>query len=566
MKKDFRNTYLGYEDLTATLQDWVERYPDIARLQSLGQSEEGRELWLLTIGPRPDEIRPAVWVDGNMHAAELCGSSVALAIAEDMLGFFSDGATPLDLSPAACDALKDVLFYVMPRISPDGAERILNDARFVRSNNRDDRLDEGRSFWRPQDIDGDGRALAMRVQDPTGEFVESRDAPNLMLPRTLDDEGPFYKLYPEGIIENFDGRTIPSPSFLSDSPTDLNRNFPWSWVPEHGQMGAGAFPGSEPESRAVIEFTSSHPNIFAWLNLHTFGGVGIRPLGDQPDTKMDQMDLAVYRQVAEWLEEKSGYPTVSGFEEFTYEPEKPIHGDLTDFAYHQRGCIAYVVELWDIFARLGFERQKPFVKAYTELSRDDLVAIAKWDHEHNAGRVVLDWQACEHPQLGSVEVGGVDQRVGIFNPPYELLPETCEQQSAAFLRVAAMAPSVRFEDVTVEELGGGLRRVDLTVANHGYLPSYVLSSAKKLSWNEELYLELECEGCSLVEGAARRPLGHLDGWGRGIGDGTGALYYPYGLGSTGTARSSIVVKGEGTITATINSCRIGAVRREIPIA
>ena len=77
-------------------------------------------------------------------------------------------------------------------------------------------------------------------------------------------------------------------------------------------------------------------------------------------------------------------------------------------------------------------------------------------------------------------------------------------------------------DVAVEELADELRRVDITIENTGYLPSYVLSSAKKLSWNEELYLELECEGCSLAEGPARRRVGHLDGWGRGLGDGTGA--------------------------------------------
>lgn len=563
MNTNFRETYLSYDALTTTLQQWERDFPDFARVRSLGQTDEGRELWLLTVGPRPEEIRPAVWVDGNMHAAELCGSSVALAIAEDMLRFHAEGRAPRSMSPRACEALRDVLFYVMPRVSPDGAERMLRESRYVRSNTRDDRPDEGRSFWRTRDLDGDGQAFAMRVEDPTGEFVESAEERNLMLPRTLDDQGPFYKLYPEGVIENYDGKTIPSPSFLSDSPTDLNRNFPWAWAPEHDQMGAGSFPGSEPESRAVIEFTSSHPNIFAWLNLHTFGGVGIRPLGHQPDTKMDQEDLAIFRQVAQWLEESSTYPTVSGFEEFTYEPEKPIHGDLIDYAYHQRGCIAWVVELWDLFARAGLERKKPFVKSYTDLSRADMIAIAAWDRNENAGRVVLDWRPFEHPQLGPVEIGGVDQRVGIFNPPYELLPEVCDQQSAAFLRVAAMAPRIRIAEVTVEDLAGDLRRVDITIENTGYLPSYVLSSARKLSWNEELYLELACEGCSLAEGSARRRVGHLDGWGRGLGDGTGALYYPYGRGSTGTSRQSIVVRGRGVVTATVRSCRMGAVRQEI---
>ena len=63
---------------------------------------------------------------------------------------------PQGLPGAVCDVLREVLFYVLPRISPDGAEHVLNHGRFVRSNVRDDRLDEGRSFWRTQDVDGDG--------------------------------------------------------------------------------------------------------------------------------------------------------------------------------------------------------------------------------------------------------------------------------------------------------------------------------------------------------------------------------------------------------------------------
>ncbi|MEJ2604015.1 MAG: M14 family metallopeptidase [Gammaproteobacteria bacterium] len=563
MSGDFRNRYLSYDELTATLHAWVERWPGHARLESLGTTAEGRELWLLTVGPQPEERRPAVWVDGNMHAAELCGSSVALGIAEDMLRLHAEDAVPHNLSPAVCAALRETLFYVMPRVSPDGAERMLTECRYVRSNTRDDRPDESRSYWRPRDLDGDGRALAMRIEDPTGEFVQAPDVPNLMVLRTIDDEGPFYKLYPEGVIENFDGRTIPSPSFLSDSPIDLNRNFPWSWAPDHEQPGAGSYPGSEAESRAVIEFTTAHPNIFAWLNLHTFGGVGIRPLGHLPDSKMDQEDLAIFRQIGAWLEEYTGYPMVSGYEEFLYEPDKPLHGDLTDYAYHQRGCIAYVVELWDLFRQVGLERRKPFVKAYTDLDRDDMVAIARWDREHNAGRAVLDWTRFEHPQLGTVELGGIDPRVGMWNPPSELLPGICNQHAAAFLRVAAMTPRPRIADITTTTLGDGLSRVDITIENRGYLPTYVLSSAKKLSWNEAPYLEVECTGCELVEGSRRRPVGHLDGWGRGAGEGTGALYYPYGRGTTGRARQSLVVKGKGTLRVSLRSCRIGETWHEL---
>ena len=34
-------------------------------------------------------------------------------------------------------------------------------------------------------------------------------------------------------------------------------------------------------------------------------------------------------------------------------PETPLKGDLTDYAYHQRGALAYVIELWDIFKQIG---------------------------------------------------------------------------------------------------------------------------------------------------------------------------------------------------------------------
>jgi murein tripeptide amidase MpaA len=81
----FRTQYLDYDQLTAQVRAWASAHPDLVRLESIGKSTAGRELWVLTIGPDPDVARPGVWVDGNMHASELCGSSAALAIAEDAI-------------------------------------------------------------------------------------------------------------------------------------------------------------------------------------------------------------------------------------------------------------------------------------------------------------------------------------------------------------------------------------------------------------------------------------------------------------------------------------------------
>jgi hypothetical protein len=553
----FRHAYLDHARISAQLRAWATHFPQLVRLSTLGTTPEGREVWIATIGPEPDRIRPAVWVDGNMHASELAGSSVALAIAEDVLRLHLEGNVH-DLPAAVASRLRDVLFYVVPRMSPDGAEAVLTTGRFVRSVPRDDRPNRGAPRWIPGDIDGDGLSLVMRVQDPGGEMVESKEFPGLLVERTIDDDGPFYKLYPEGHIEHFDGKNVPSPFFLSDNPIDLNRNFPWSWSPGHEQMGAGPFAASEPEARAVVEFSVRHPEIFAWLNLHTFGGVAIRPLGHAPDSKMHQEDLAIFRQLEAWMTEYTGYPTVSGYEEFLYEPDKPLHGDLSEYAYHQRGALAYVIELWDLFAHLGMTRPKKFVEYYERLGRADAVKLAWWDKEENQGRIFPPWRRFQHPQLGEVEVGGIDPRVGVWNPPLPRLAGLCTQQAQAFLRVAALSPALRIGAAQRVSLPGGVTRIDLRVENHGYLGTCGLPSAKVLDFNEPVHATVTTESCELIDpGQRHQVLGHLDGWGHGLHTGGNLAAHQRTRGSTHCATASWLVRGTGTLQVKFGCARMG---------
>ncbi|HZJ64121.1 MAG TPA: M14 family zinc carboxypeptidase, partial [Kofleriaceae bacterium] len=79
----FRNAYLDHERISGQLRTWAEAFPSLCRMTSLARTPEGRDVWLFTVGPEPERVRPAVWVGGNIHAAELAGSSVALAIAEE---------------------------------------------------------------------------------------------------------------------------------------------------------------------------------------------------------------------------------------------------------------------------------------------------------------------------------------------------------------------------------------------------------------------------------------------------------------------------------------------------
>jgi hypothetical protein len=165
---------------------------------------------------------------------------------------------------------------------------VLKTGRYVRSHPADNRNDKGRAYWQNADVDGDGQMGYMRQKCGQGELVELKDEngnkvePGMLVPRQPEDTGPFYRVYPEGHIVNFDGHHIPTPNYMGDTQTDFNRNFPYQWGSQDVQIGAGAYPGSEPETRAILEFVSAHPNIYTWVNYHTFGGVFLRPRAISP--------------------------------------------------------------------------------------------------------------------------------------------------------------------------------------------------------------------------------------------------------------------------------------------
>lgn len=570
----FRTAYLDHETLTRQLEGWHAAFPEITRLVSMGRTHEGRDVWCLIIGRDPDAARPAAWVDGNMHAPELAGSSVCLAIAEDVLRLHAGLAVP-DVPPAVADAVRAALIYVVPRISPDGAETVLATGRFVRSTPVEDRHERGAPWWRALDLNGDGFIGRMRVPHPDGELVESTERPGLMLPREIEHAGPFYKVYPEGVIENFDGRGIPNPSFLSDNRYDLNRTFPWTWAPEHIQLGAGDYPGAMPETRAVLEFTRTRAHIHVWMDYHCFGGVYIRPLGDQPDTRMNQADLGIYRELEAWAQRFTGYPTVSGFEDFLYQPDTPLRGDMSDYAYHQRGAMSVVCELWDLFTRLGIPPTKPFAKVYEQLTPEHHERLAAWDAAHNGGRIFRPWVPFEHPQLGPVELGGYDTRVGVWNPPEDQLDGLCRAQTAVFLRMAALLPRVVIEPGPVVALGGDVFQVDVRVRNAGYLATYGLPSAKALPFSEPLRLTVVPGGgdVTLVSPAESvLELGHLEGWGRGrhSGDFGFAALETHGTDGERTVRLVLrrtpgATGGRARLTVAVTSPRTGRTEVELTL-
>ncbi len=117
------DTYYRYDDLTRFLKQWAADYPTLCRLESIGQSYEGRDIWAMVLTNSetgPDNEKPAYWVDGNIHATEVSASSAALYLIHLLLGQYGR-------DPRVTYALDSRTFYVIPRLNPDGAELALAD-------------------------------------------------------------------------------------------------------------------------------------------------------------------------------------------------------------------------------------------------------------------------------------------------------------------------------------------------------------------------------------------------------------------------------------------------------
>ena len=557
---DPRRHYWRYQHLQQWLATIARDHPDIVVVERYGSSAEGRPLYVVKVGTEPGRARPALWVDANMHSSELVGVNVAVCFVNDLIALHR-GDDRHGLSDAVAAAAKASLVYVVPTVSPDGLEAVQEDGRFVRSSPVMAPDHTRRPRWRQVDIDGDGQVRRMRVLDPCGGFVESSGVPGLMLPRTVDDNGPFYALYPEGVIDNWDQLSVPSWGIFDDNPLDLNRNFTTGWQPEPEQEGAGAFAGSSPEARALMQLATSSPHIFAWVNLHTFGGVWIRPLGNGPDTRIAFADRAIFGLVEQWATRHANVPTVSGFEQFTYVPEKPLCGDLVDYAWHQRGAYAWAVELWDLFGRAGLPRPKRFVDRYTDQTPADVEHLARALDAIGASPIE-PWRKVVHPQLGDVEVGGFDPRFSVWNPPEgPLVDDIARGHAAVLLRMLSLLPSLH---VTTRRtpLADGVFVVELTVENRGGLPTHGPTAAMALPHNEPIGVAVDDGDQLRVHDGPRRTLGHLGGTQAGR-FGPGATWpYQNTAGLPPRRRCTFVVTGSDPVRFSVGSVRTGFIAVE----
>lgn len=550
--------YYRYADLTQLLQAYAQEYPHLVHLQSIGKSYEGRDIWLVTVTAIENgvpEDKPALWVDGNIHASEVSASSACLYLLHKLTTHYGQ-----DADITRC--LNTRAFYICPRINPDGAELALADKPYIiRSSTRPYPYnEEPLPGFVEEDMDEDGRVLQMRIPDPQGEWKKHPDDPRLMIPREPTEVGgEYFRILPEGHINNFDGITIQYQK--KKEGLDLNRNFPYLWRQENEQRGAGLYPTSEPEVHTIVEFMTRHANITGAITFHTFSGVLLRPYGHQADDKFPAEDLWTYKKIGAQGKKITGYPDISVYHDFQYKPNTFISGVFDDWAYEHLGVYAWTVEIWSPQRQAGIEEYK-YIDWYREHPIEDDFKMLKWSDEKLDGQGYVTWYPFEHPQFGPIEIGGWNMQYAWRNPP----PQFLEQEIAPFadwvMWHLLISPRLELFKTEVTSLGDNFYHILVAVHNTGWLPTYITKKAVEKKVVRGVIAEIALpDGASLKTGKTRLELGELEG----------RAYNPTGLGiwsATGftdeRAKAEWVVYAphEGIATVTIKHERAGVVRFE----
>jgi hypothetical protein len=331
-----------------------------------------------------------------------------------------------------------------------------------------------------------------------------------MVPREpAETGGTYYRLLPEGRLEDYDGALIKLQR--QKEGLDLNRNFPVEWRTEGQQTGAGPYPASEPEVQSIVRFIAGHPNICGGAAFHTYSGVLLRPLSYKPDDDLPPEDLRIYHKLGDKGTALTGYPSASAYHEFRYHPREVITGALDDWLYEHLGIFGWTVELWSPHRQAGIKEHK-YIDWYRDHPLEDDLKLLRWNDEALKGKGYIDWYEFNHPQLGRVELGGWNPLYTFLNPPPELLEKEIAPFAEWLVWHNLVSPCLELHEASVQPVGDDTFRVRVIVRNSGWLPTYITKKALEKKILRGLVAEVELPaGTALVQGERRLESGQLEG-------------------------------------------------------
>ncbi len=466
------NRYYTYAELEDHMKRIAAAYPDLVELREIGRSLQGRSLWVAIVNsPKtgPHTTKPAMWIDGNVHGNEVQSAEAVLY----SLWYLTKAYGQV---PSLTDLLDRCSFYFMVSVNPDGREYWFDEANTPHSSRSNQRpVDDDRDGLfdedPPDDLDGDGSITQMWIRDPDGRWERDKHDPRVFRRVRDDQRGEWTLLGSEGIDNDGDGR------INEDGPggDDMNRNWPSGWKPSYAQGGAGEFPFSNPETRAVGDFIMAHPNIAAGQSYHNAGGMILRGPGAQfRENLYPRSDARVYDEIARIGEDMLSYYRSMIIWRDLY----TVHGGFVNWLAEGLGIISFTNELWTN-ARY-FQR---------DISNPDDERMWLFRDRLQFGLAFKDYTEFDHPQHGPVLVGGLNKWSSRSTPTF-MLEEECHRNFAFTMFHADHMPLLAFERVETARAGDGLWTVTVQVRNDRLIPSRTAIQAQRRIGTNDL---LTCE-------------------------------------------------------------------------
>ncbi len=518
------NRFYDHAEIGEILHRLESAWPRFMKLASIGKSVEGREMWLMTVNnpeTGPEDKKAAIYIDANVHGNEVQGAEVCLYT----LWYLMENYGKLDDVTKLVD---ERVFYVLPSVNPDGRDYWFHQANTSSSSrsgvspidsDRDGLLDEDP----PNDLDGDGSITQMRKKvEHGGTHKLDPDDDRFLVRVKPGEEGDYILLGSEGIDDDGDGRVN------EDGPGgyDMNRSDPSDWQPNYIQFGAGPYPLYWPETRAIANFLLGHPNIAAVQSYHNSGGMILRGPGAASVPEYPRADLAVYDELGRKGERMLPFYRYMIIHKDLY----TVHGGFVNFAAEGLGIVSFTNELWASPQAFGGVDRKPDDRK----TFNDLIM---------QGAFYKKWTPYEHPEFGSIEIGGWNKWSSRVPPPF-MLEELCHRNMAFTFLHAKSMPKPEWGRTSVTDLGSGVRRIRVEIKNPRLIPTRTaLAAAKHIGLPDRLSIEggagLRVVAAGFVHGVEPREV--IDP----VKDDLSLVKLENGIPSRGQVRLEWIVEGDG---------------------
>ena len=335
--------YLTHDQLTRALQELAGSHRNLATLSSFVRTDEGRDIWLLTLGNASTgalDQKPALLVVANLEANHLVGSATAVHTARRLLEEYGS-------DEEATRLLDERTVYILPRMNPDGAERFWSMSGYeIPYKPHASAPDLGGLNRREigADLNNDGVITMMRQRHPEGEWIVDTDDPRVMrrANRARAERGE-YRVFLEGIDTTMVNAYVP----LGSDGVDLNRNFPHEYL--YFQPHVGPHQVSEAETRALADFMFERTNIAAVLTFSAYDNLrsptpesrrppeGVAPGPPAQPSNVQAQDRPYFQYVSEQFVDLTGLRGDGAPGEA---------GSFAQFAYYQVGLPSFTTPVW----------------------------------------------------------------------------------------------------------------------------------------------------------------------------------------------------------------------------